>query len=111
MRSSSRWETISMTDSVLLRDLRVADVRSAIRDAIQSGIDTDKIADFVASVDWSGDWDTDAPIAQLLGRLENYATLFAEGDLTTAEYLARLAEMAGAPSQVRDEPADYDPDA
>ena len=65
------------------------DIRSVLPDAPQSEVDAEEIADFLAGVDW-GRLDPASREARLLGQLEGWTTAYGEGDMTQAEYVARL---------------------
>ncbi|MCZ6546147.1 MAG: hypothetical protein O6913_10675 [Chloroflexi bacterium] len=102
-----------MSDTLLLKDLTEADVRSAIREAMSPQPDfdrpiLDRIDDFLASVDWSDGGGVLTPVAALLGRLEHWATEYAEGDLARLDYLQRLTEVIRSGSAVGEDTPPYD---
>ncbi len=97
-----------MSDTLLLKDLTEADVRSAIREAMSPQPDFDRINDFLASVDWSDGGGALTPVAALLGRLEHWATEYTEGDLARLDYLQRLTEVARSGSAVGEDTPPYD---
>lgn len=100
-----------MTDTLLLAELTIDDVRRAIRASFtRESLDTASIEDFLASVDWSGAADAETPVAKLLGQLEQWATETAEGDLSNADLLSRLKALVEADTKVREDPSPYDPD-
>lgn len=68
-------------------------IKHVIRGALQTGLNADLINDFLASVDWSGTNQRTPRVAAALGQLEGWATLFASGDITHSQYVARLLSL------------------
>ena len=74
------------TNLIDIATLTLDDVRLAVEEALASSRSTDAIADYVASVDWSRAVAADAVVRDRLGRLEQLATSFTEGDLQLPEF-------------------------
>ncbi len=92
-------ETTAMSRRIQIATLKNARITSEIRAALRDGLDTRRIADFLAAVDWRG-VDTALPIVkQRLGLLEEWSTLFAEGDISGPAFEDRLRSLLPAAKQ------------
>jgi hypothetical protein len=86
------------TTPVRIKELGAADVRNVIRGCLNAGaVDAEGLADFLASVDWSAAEASDPTVRELLGRLEAWATEYAEGDLDLKTYERLLREASASP--------------
>ncbi len=47
----------------------------------------------MASVDWTGHQDADSLVRETLGHLEQWATMYREGDLSVQEYAGNLLSI------------------
>lgn len=68
-------------------------IRNVLRKAVRGGLDRAAVDDFLASVDWTGANSANPTVVRMLGELEGWATAFAEGELTFAQYIARLLSL------------------
>lgn len=68
-------------------------VRNLVRRALRAGLDAELVGEFLASVDWGGLEAADSKAAAILGQMEGWATEYAEGELTRAQYVARLLSL------------------
>jgi hypothetical protein len=82
-----------MFRTIQIASLSTSRITAEIRLALRRGLDSDRIADFLAAVDWSSVARASERVRLRLGRLEQWATAYAEGELTRAQYMARLASM------------------
>ncbi|MBA4179338.1 MAG: hypothetical protein C0506_02010 [Anaerolinea sp.] len=67
-------------------------VKTVVRRAVRAGLDAEALGEFLASVDW-GAVEADPKVRSMLGEMEGWATAYAEGELTRAEYVARLLTL------------------
>ena len=82
-----------------IQHVSTEDVRTQIRSAMRAGLDASRLRDFLASVDWSSRASAGRDTVDLLGRLEQWSTMYAEGDMSEKAYLAALRALL--PSQER----------
>lgn len=84
-----------------ISDIQPEDVLNVVRRALRSGLDADAIEDFVASVDWSGAKRQPPRIAEVLGQVEGWASQYADGDLSRAQYVGHLLSLLPAEERER----------
>jgi hypothetical protein len=84
-----------------IQELTPQRVRNAVRRALRTGVDAEMLGDFLTSVDWSTGDSADPAVKAMLGELEAWSTSFAEGDLTQAQYIARLLSLLPRPDERR----------
>lgn len=92
-----------MANLLPIQSVHSEDIYNVITKAILADLDIDLIEDFVASVDWSGSRDNLGQIAELLGSLEGWTTLFAEGQMNEQEYVDHLTQLLPPEWPSRDE--------
>lgn len=68
-------------------------VRDAVLDALRRGMDQESLDDFLAGVDWTGYAQADASVRATLGRLEQWTTMYREGDLNVQQYAENLLSV------------------
>lgn len=88
-----------MATLIPLATLTRDDVFTVIRDAMRGGLDSGLIADFVASVDWSYTGQKRPEIADVIGQIEGWASMYEDGELTQAEYVGHLLSLLPVPEQ------------
>ena len=76
-----------------IQDLTVQRVRNVVRRALRAGLDAELVGEFLASTDWGAFESADPKVAAMLGQMEAWATGYAEGELTRAQYVARLLSL------------------
>ncbi|MCC6381230.1 MAG: hypothetical protein IT304_01920 [Dehalococcoidia bacterium] len=76
-----------------IQDLTLRRVRRVVRLAVRAGFDANVVSDFLAGVDWGSSGAADLKVRATLGQMEAWATAFAEGELTLAQYVARLLSL------------------
>ena len=104
-RSNSLYGITAMPELLAIDSVTIEHVRDATSAGLREGPPYEAIADFVARVDWSGTHKRIPPIAGVLGKLEAWSTEYAEGDLTSEDYAARLRELLAGSEQARKSPA------
>ncbi len=81
-----------------IETLALVDVENAVRRALRGGLQPDSLNDFLATVDWSNQDRAAQPIREVLGMLEQFATEYAEADLTEDDYRNGLLGLLPVPA-------------
>ena len=76
-------------------------IRDLVRSALRADFDLAALQDDLAMVDWGSGKLADPETVSLLGRVEGWATLFAEGDVSFAEFVGRMLSLLPAPERSR----------
>ena len=77
-----------------IQDLTTSKViDSAVLPALRGGLKAGRMADFLAEVDWARKENADPAVVVLLGRLEAWATEFAERDIDARTYRLNLLNL------------------
>ena len=71
------------------------EIRNLLDSSLRSPLDLDGVADFLAAVDW-GRVDHKSREAALLGQIEGWTTEYTEGELSGAQYRAKLSDALNA---------------
>lgn len=82
-----------MDNLLPIRDIRERDVLAVVRQALRGGLGQDCVENFVASVDWSGEDTHHSEARALLGQLEGWASEYASGNLSEAQYVSHLLTL------------------
>lgn len=82
-----------MPRRIQIATLTNARISNEIRAALRTGLDADRVADFLSNIDWSGLQGATPAVRARLGLMEEWATEFAEGDVTRSGYIARLVSL------------------
>ena len=83
--------------AVPIERLSAEDVETAVRQALSGELRLDRLPDFLANVDWTNQDRAAKPVREVLGMLEQFATEYAEADLTEKDYRSKLVGLLPVP--------------